>query len=135
EHVARARRRPAADHPPARLVDRGHAAMTGPLAVDGTAIVGADGPVLLRGFGLGGWMNMENFITGYPATESQMRRAMLRTMGRDAYDAFFDRLLDVFFTDEDAAYLASLGLNSLRVPFNHRHFEDDVRPFEIDPAG
>lgn len=109
--------------------------MTGPLAVDGTAIVGADGPVLLRGFGLGGWMNMENFITGYPATESQMRRAMLRTMGRDAYDAFFDRLLDVFFTDEDAAYLASLGLNSLRVPFNHRHFEDDVRPFEIDPAG
>ncbi len=25
--------------------------------------------VTLRGFGLGGWMNMENFITGYPANE------------------------------------------------------------------
>ena len=35
------------------------------LRVEGTAITAADGPVLLRGFGLGGWMNMENFITGY----------------------------------------------------------------------
>jgi aryl-phospho-beta-D-glucosidase BglC (GH1 family) len=105
------------------------------LRVEGTRIVGADGPVLLRGFGLGGWMNMENFITGYPATESQHRRAMRRAMGDAAYDAFFERFLEVFFTDDDAAFLADLGLNSLRIPFNYRHFEDDRAPFEVKDEG
>jgi len=31
--------------------------------------------IVLRGVGLGGWMNMENFITGYPATETLQRAA------------------------------------------------------------
>ena len=43
--------------------------MSRPLRTDGDRVVDADGNrVLLRGAGLGGWMNMENFITGYPAT-------------------------------------------------------------------
>jgi aryl-phospho-beta-D-glucosidase BglC (GH1 family) len=40
-----------------------------------------------------------------------------------------------FFSDVDAAYLSSLGVNSLRIPFNYRHFEDDERPFEFKEAG
>jgi hypothetical protein len=78
---------------------------------------------------------MENFITGYPATEQVQREAMLRAMGRDAYDAYFDRFLDVFFTDADAAFLASLGMNCVRIAFNYRHFEDDDRPFELKEEG
>ena len=105
------------------------------LQVEGTRIVDADGPLLLRGFGLGGWKNMENFITGYPGTESQHRRAMRRAMGDAAYEAFFERFLEVFFTDEDAAFLAGLGLNSLRIPFNYRHFEDDDAPFVVKEEG
>ena len=93
------------------------------LRVEGTRIVASDGPVMLRGFGLGGWMNMENFITGYAGTESQQRRALRRMLGDEGYERFFERFLDVFFTDEDAAFLAGLGLNSLRIPFNYRHFE------------
>ena len=107
----------------------------GVLRVEGTEIVDADGPVLLRGFGLGGWMNMENFITGYPGAESQQRRALRRSMGDSAYDRFFERFLDSFFTDEDAAFLASLGLNSVRIPFNYRHFEDDLEPLVLKPEG
>lgn len=105
------------------------------LRVEGTRIVGADGPVLLRGFGLGGWMNMENFITGYPGSESQQRRALRRAMGDAAYRAYFDRFLEVFFTERDAAFLAGLGLNSLRIPFNYRHFEDDEAPFVVKDEG
>ena len=42
------------------------------LKVSGTKIVDAQGnPVMLRGAGLGGWMNMENFITGYPGISLQ----------------------------------------------------------------
>ena len=37
--------------------------------------------VRLRGVGVGGWLNMENFITGYPSTESLHRRALLGRLG------------------------------------------------------
>lgn len=107
------------------------AAGTGILRVDGARIVDRDGPILLRGFGLGGWMNMENFITGYAGTESQHRRALRRVLGEAAYEAYFDRFLSVFFTDADAAHMRSLGVNSVRIPFNYRHFEDDAEPFVL----
>jgi endoglucanase len=92
-------------------------------------------PILLRGVGLGGWMNMENFITGYPATESLQRKALRNALGEDGYHEFFGRFLDVFFSDDDAAFLASLGLNLVRLPVNYRHFEDDMRPFELKEEG
>lgn len=56
-------------------------------------------------------------------------------LGDEGYQRFFDRFLDVFFTEEDAAFLASLGLNSLRIPFNYRHFEDDDAPRVIKEEG
>ena len=105
------------------------------LHVDGTRIVSGSSPVTLRGFGLGGWMNMENFITGYPGTESQQRRALRRVLGDEGCDRFFDRFMTSFFTDQDAAFLQGLGLNSVRIPFNYRHFEHDDAPFEIREEG
>jgi endoglucanase len=52
------------------------------LRVDGARLVAGDGsPRTLRGVGLGGWMNMENFITGYPATESLQRKALRKALG------------------------------------------------------
>src|SRR5665647_647946 len=113
-----------------------HAAGEVALRVRGTELVRANGrSVVLRGVGLGGWMNMENFITGYPATESQQRRALLRALGAEGYRRFFDRFLETFFSPRDAAFLSSLGMNSVRIPFNYRHFEDDDRPFELKPEG
>jgi aryl-phospho-beta-D-glucosidase BglC (GH1 family) len=105
------------------------------LRVDGARIVSGTEPVLLRGFGLGGWMNMENFITGYAGTESQQRRALRSVLGDEGYARFFDRFLSVFFTDRDAEFLQGLGLNSVRIPFNYRHFESDDAPFEIREEG
>jgi len=106
------------------------------LKVDGTRLVTTNGtPVVLRGVGLGGWLNMENFITGYPATESLQRKALRGALGAEGYERFFNRFLDVFFDDADAQFIASLGLNCLRIPFNYRHFEDDARPFEMKPEG
>lgn len=109
---------------------------TGILKVQGTHVVDQDGNrVILRGAGLGGWMNMENFITGFPGHEAQMRAAMLDVLGQEKYDYFFDRLLYHFFTDADAQFYKSLGLNSIRIPFNYRHFEDDMNPMVLKPAG
>jgi aryl-phospho-beta-D-glucosidase BglC (GH1 family) len=106
------------------------------LRVSGADIVDEDGrPIRLTGVGLGGWMNMENFITGYPGNEENIRRVLRDRMGDEAYDAFFDEFYTAFFDDPDAAFLASLGMNSVRIPVNYRHFEDDARPFELKEDG
>src|SRR5919112_5890320 len=106
------------------------------LRVEGSRFVRQDGTeVVLRGVGLGGWMSMENFITGYPATESQHRRALRRVLGDEAYERFFERFYRAFFGPDDAALLAGMGLNSVRIPFNYRHFEDDERPFTLKEEG
>src|ERR1041384_5525963 len=106
------------------------------LRVQGTQLVRGSGtPVVLRGVGLGGWMNMENFITGYPANESQQRAALRDALGETGYRRFFDRFLHAFFDDEDARFLASIGVNCFRLPLNYRHFEDDDRPFELKDEG
>jgi endoglucanase len=106
------------------------------LSTDGSRITNRDGsPVVLRGFGLGGWMNMENFITGYPANEEAQREAVRAVLGEERYEHFFDRFLKHFFTEDDARFIRSLGLNLLRLPVNYRHLEDDMRPFEIKEEG
>jgi aryl-phospho-beta-D-glucosidase BglC (GH1 family) len=43
--------------------------------------------------------------------------------------------MTAFFDEDDARYIASLGMNSVRIPFNYHHFEDDDRPFELKESG
>jgi hypothetical protein len=40
--------------------------------------------------GLGGHMNMENFITGFSGHEHQHRAALLEVLGQEKFDVFFD---------------------------------------------
>jgi len=106
------------------------------LRAQGSGIVADDGqPVVLRGVGLGGWLNMENFIAGYPATESALRRSLRKALGTDGYQAFFSAFLESFFGPQDAAFIASLGLNAVRIPVNYRHWEDDSRPGVLSGEG
>jgi aryl-phospho-beta-D-glucosidase BglC (GH1 family) len=106
------------------------------LSVKGSQIVNQeDQVVVLRGFGLGGWMNMENFITGYLANEAAQRQAVRENVGEELYEFFYDRFLEYFFTQADAEFIQSLGLNLLRLPVNYRHFEDDMEPFVIKESG
>lgn len=106
------------------------------LRVNGTKIVNGDGKqVVLKGAGLGGHLNMENFITGFSGAEFEHRKAMLSVLGPEKYEFFFEKFLDYFFTDSDAKFFASLGLNCIRVPFNYRHFEDDLNPGVYKQSG
>ena len=94
-----------------------------------------DKPLKLRGTCVGGWMNMEEFINGYPGAEHQLRARMAEVLGPGKAAFFFERLLDHFFAEEDAAFIASLGANVVRLPLNYRHFESDLRPFEYLESG
>ena len=78
---------------------------------------------------------MENFITGFAANESMMRSGVLDVLGQDRYELFFESLLSNFFGDDDAAFLASIGVNSVRIPLNYRHLEDDANPFVVKEEG
>ncbi|KAI0310595.1 glycoside hydrolase [Amylostereum chailletii] len=106
------------------------------LKISGTKIVNdKDEEVILRGAGLGGWMNMENFISGYPGCEFQIRDQLAETIGAEKSEFFFDKFLEYFFRDADAQYFKSLGLNCIRIAFNYRHFEDDMNPRVLKPEG
>ena len=106
------------------------------LSVKGNQIVDAQGrEVRLRGTCVGGWMNMEDFINAYPGAEHQLRATLARELGAGKAAFFFDRLLDHFFTEEDVAYIKSLGATVVRLPLNYRHFERDDRPFEYLESG
>jgi endoglucanase len=91
--------------------------------------------VRLRGAAIGGWLNMENFITGYSANESLMRAAVRAVLGEERYELFFERLLTAFFAEDDAKLLADLGMNCVRIPVNYHHFEDDAKPFAFKREG
>ncbi len=106
------------------------------LQVRGNQIVDAAGrPVRLRGTCVGGWMNMENFIDGYPGTEHGLRAALAAELGPEQARFFFARLLDHFFGADDIAFIRARGANVVRLPLNYRHFEDDAAPFEYLEPG
>jgi endoglucanase len=106
------------------------------LVVKGDKLVNGRGEVVrLRGFGLGGMLHMENFIDGYPGNEEAFREVLLKALGRRKYDLFFDTFYRNYFTEADARYIASLGLNLVRIPVNYRQFEDDMNPRVIRQDG
>lgn len=92
-------------------------------------------PIRLRGYNIGGWLNMEDFINGFVGAEHNLRATMARILGKEKAQFFFDRLLDYFFTEDDVKAMAEIGCNVLRLPFNYRHFERDDRPFEYIEDG
>lgn len=92
-------------------------------------------PIRLRGYNIGGWLNLEDYYNGFPGAGYTLQHTMTRILGKERSTAFFEGMLDSFFSEADAAFMASQGANFLRLPFNFRHFEDDERPFEYLEAG
>ena len=99
------------------------------LKVSGNQIINQQGDtVYLRGFGLGGMLHMENFIDGYAANEEATREGLLEVLGEEKYNLFFNNFYESYFTEPDAEYIHSLGLNLIRIPINYHLFEDDMNP-------
>ncbi len=76
-----------------------------------------------------------SYRTGYPGHEFQHRAAMLQALGKEKQEFFFDNSLEYFFMEDDAKFFASLGLNCIRLPFNYRHFVDDMNPRVLKESG
>lgn len=102
---------------------------------DGQIINSRGESIQLSGFCLGGWLNMENFMTGYPGAESGFRQAVRDVLGEAKTVFFFERYLHYFTGEADLHFIKSLGCNLVRVAFNYRHFESDEEPGQIKQAG
>ncbi len=106
------------------------------LSVRDNRIVDSGGkPVRLRGTCIGGWMNMENFINGYPGTEHGVRAALDEVLGPAKAGFFFARWLDYFLSERDIAFIRQCGANVVRLAVNYRHFERDTEPFRYVEDG
>lgn len=98
------------------------------IQVNGLDLTIDDRPMLLKGVGIGNYMNIEHFMFGLPGTESQIRQVVERVYGAESSALFWNRFHAVYLTDADMAYWAGLGLNTLRLAINYRHFEADSNP-------
>lgn len=104
------------------------------LKVQGKLIVDEQGnKVVLKGYNIGNWMMMENFMLGYSGEEEEFRSAVLKYAGQEKYDYFFDRFLFYFLGEKDIAFMKEIGVNCIRIPFNYRHFESDNEPYRYNP--
>lgn len=92
-------------------------------------------PIMLRGFAVGSWMNLENFMIRIPGTEKRIRHTFAEVYGKENAERFFDEFLYYFITEDDFELLKELGINVLRLVFGYRHFEDDQAPGVYKPEG
>jgi aryl-phospho-beta-D-glucosidase BglC (GH1 family) len=106
------------------------------LQVKSGQIVDAAGqPVRLRGVCVGGWMNMEHFINGYPGSEQGLRATLAGVLGPAKAHFFFERLLDYMLDERDIAFIKGCGATVVRLPLNYGHFERDDQPFQYLETG
>ena len=114
------------------------------LRTDGRRIVNGNGEtIILRGWGLGNWLNPEGFMIGgvslfdpsrKPSDFSLPRRfergrtvvPTVRELCGTAYAEEFERRwIHEYCTEDDIRLMAELGFNSVRVPFSARLLLDE----------
>ncbi|MBG9374729.1 cellulase family glycosylhydrolase [Panacibacter sp. DH6] len=98
------------------------------IGTNGKDIIGLDGkPLLLKGTNLGNWLVPEGYMFKFNNASSPrlINQTFVELVGPDATKAFWKKYLDVYITQEDIHYLKSIGMNSIRVPFNYRLFTNE----------
>ena len=82
-----------------------------------------DTPVLLRGFGLGGWLLPEGYMwqmEGVYDRPRRMERLIESLCGAEYAAYFWERYEENYITRVDVEWIASCGFNSVRLPINAR---------------
>src|SRR5574344_1625888 len=91
------------------------------VTIDGKDLVPTNGKKLfIIGTNLGNWLNPEGYMVGFKKTTSywMINQAICQMVGSDAADEFWRKIKDRYVTRRDIDYFASLGVNTIRVPFN-----------------
>ncbi len=105
------------------------------LVAQGTEIVDSNGnPVLLRGYGPGGWQIMEGYMmqtSGFAGAQHEIKEKLIELMGEANTETFFAKWRENHFTQRDVDSLAAWGFNSIRIPMHYNLF---TLPIEAEPV-
>lgn len=104
------------------------------LKTSGTKIVNEKGEnVLLRGFGLGGWMLQEGYMLkiNREGQQHKIRERIEALVGAEKTQAFYDAWLANHTTKADIDAMKAWGFNSVRLPM---HFNLYTLPADKEPV-
>jgi aryl-phospho-beta-D-glucosidase BglC (GH1 family) len=98
------------------------------ITVKGKEIIGLDHkPFFIKGTNLGNWLNPEGYMFKLSKTSSPrlINEALLEILGPDETSRFWKTFQNQYITEKDIQFLKSLGMNSIRIPFNYRLFTEE----------
>ncbi len=104
------------------------------LKTDGKRIINDKGEnILLRGFGLGGWMLQEGYMLkiNREGQQYRIRERIVELMGKDQTDQFYDLWLSNHTRKADVDSLKAWGFNSVRLPM---HYNLYTLPVDQEPV-
>jgi endoglucanase len=107
------------------------------ISVQGKNIVDPDGKnFLIKGTNLGNWLVPEGYMFGfsYANCPRLINEVLLELTGPDYTKTFWKKYLEGYVAAKDIHYLKSLGMNSIRVPFNYKLFSDEPYLGQKGPA-
>ncbi|HWB28316.1 MAG TPA: cellulase family glycosylhydrolase [Chitinophagaceae bacterium] len=99
------------------------------ISVKGKEVIGTDGkPFLIRGTNLGNWLVPEGYMFKFGDISSPrlIDEVITELLGPADAKAFWQKYLNTYITEDDIHYLKSIGVNSIRIPFNYRIFSDET---------
>lgn len=102
----------------------------------GKEILSPDGkPFIMRGTNLGNWLVPEGYMFRFASVNSPrlINQTLHELIGPAATDSFWKTYLANYITADDIHYLKSIGVNSIRVPFNYRLFSSEKYMGESNP--
>jgi endoglucanase len=108
---------------------------TGYIYVKGTDFYVNGNRLILRGYGIGNWLNLEHFMLGLPGTDAQIKGAIKKAYGDKNARLFWEKYWECYVDEEDFRFMKQLGVNTVRIPFNYHLFESDQAPYQFDPNG
>jgi aryl-phospho-beta-D-glucosidase BglC (GH1 family) len=81
----------------------------------------------MKGTNLGNWLVPEGYMFHFKDVNSPrlIHETLTELVGPQTMKAFWQKYLDVYITAADIHYLKSIGVNSIRIPFNYRLFTNE----------
>jgi aryl-phospho-beta-D-glucosidase BglC (GH1 family) len=97
------------------------------LKTQGTQIVDSTGtPIILRGYGLGGWLVPEGYMLHIPGygSPTAIHDSIYSLIGEPYTDLFYESYEAKYVNRNDIDLIAQWGFNSIRLPFHFKVFYD-----------
>src|ERR1700683_3503415 len=98
------------------------------IGVRGKQIIGPDGKnFLIKGTNLGNWLVPEGYMFKFKWANCPrlINETIAEVVGPVEARTFWQQYLNTYISRPDIHYLKSIGVNSVRIPFDYRLFTDE----------